>query len=102
LAAGTSPAARRRCAGAPAWYRAPLARPSSAALALESEHDRQHDPVWQAALNAPPALPDALSAEELAEVEESIADIRAGRVQTLGRAEVLATLERMRLRDEGE
>jgi len=67
----------------------------AAALALDSKHD----PLWQAALNAPLADTDALSPEELAGLDEGMADILAGR--TVSHDDIRATIEQMR-RDQGE
>lgn len=65
-----------------------MAPSPAAAFALDSaKRELDHDPVWQAALNAPPSM-EPLSAEELTGLEEGMADIRAGR--TVSREDILA------------
>ncbi|MFO0760004.1 MAG: hypothetical protein U0359_26200 [Byssovorax sp.] len=67
--------------------------PAQAALATASI-----DPVWAAALAAPPA-DEPETEDQRAAFEEGMADIRAGRV--VSRGEILATIEKMR-RAQGE
>lgn len=72
-------------------------RTMTAALKLDPAHG---DPVLAAFLSAP--LSDEPETEaERAAFEVGMADIRAGRVRTMGHDEIRATVDRMRL-DQGE
>jgi hypothetical protein len=72
----------------------------TAARKLEPLAFLENDPVLAAFLNAP-VSDEPETDEERAAFELGMADIRAGRVRTVGREEIQATIERMR-RDQGE